>query len=187
MGLRYSALVSVVLVLGSPFWLYKMLRHGKYRRGLAQPLGLVPEGFRNSPQPSIWIHAVSVGEVLAVSELVGAMRVQLPEHRVVVSTTTDTGQRLATARFGNENVFYFPIDFAFATRRWIAALRPVLIVIAETEFLPNFLRVAHRSGTRVAVVNARISDRSFPGYRRWRKVLTKILRSVDLGGRRIIK
>jgi len=176
----YSALLAVVLVLGSPYWLFQMLRHGKYRRGLPQRLGLVPERFQNPHQPSIWIHAVSVGEVLAVSELVAAMRVQFPEHRVVVSTTTDTGQRLATARFGNENVFYFPIDFAFATRRWIAALRPVLIVIAETEFWPNFLRVAHRSGTRVAIVNARISDRSFPGYRRWRKVLAKILRSVDL-------
>jgi len=111
---------------------------------------------------------------------VAALRVQFPEHRVVVSTTTDTGQRLATARFGNENVFYFPIDFAFAARRWIAALRPVLIVIAETEFWPNFLRIAHRSGARVAIVNARISNRSFPGYRRWRKVLTRILRGVDL-------
>ena len=180
MYLLYSALLAVVLVLGSPYWLFQMLRHGKYRRGLAQRLALVPERFRNSHQPSIWIHAVSVGEVLAVSELVAAMRVHFPEHRVVVSTTTDTGQRLATARFGNENVFYFPLDFAFAAQRWIAALRPVMIVIAETEFWPNFLRVAHRSGTRVAIVNARISDRSFPGYRRWRKVLAKILRSVDL-------
>jgi len=180
MYLLYSAFLAVVLVLGSPYWLFQMLRHGKYRRGLPQRLGLVPERFRNSRQPSIWIHAVSVGEVLAVSELVAAMRVHFPEHRVVVSTTTDTGHRLATARFGNENVFYFPIDFAFAARRWIAALRPVLIVIAETEFWPNFLRIAHRSGARVAIVNARISNRSFPGYRRWRKVLAKILRGVDL-------
>src|SRR6266849_1000014 len=176
----YSALLAVVLVLGSPYWLFQMLRHGKYRRGLPQRLGFVPEAFRNARKPSIWIHAVSVGEVLAVSELVPALRAQFQDYRVVISTTTDTGQRLATARFGAETVFYFPLDFAFSVRRWVAALRPALIVIAETEFWPNLLRVVHQSGGRVAIVNARISDRSLPGYRRWRKVLTSVLRSVDL-------
>ena len=185
MYLLYSALLAVVLVLGSPYWLFQMLRHGKYRRGLLQRFGLVPRCFsvsskRDSSKASIWIHAVSVGEVLAVSELVLALRAQVPNHRVVISTTTDTGQKLAATRFGAENVFYLPLDFAFAARRWISALRPALIVIAETEFWPNFLRVAHDSSARVAIVNARISDRSLPGYRRWRKVLAKILRSVDL-------
>ena len=164
MYLLYSALLAVVLVLGSPYWLYQMLRHGKYRRGLGQRLGVVPERLSNSGKPSIWIHAVSVGEVLAVSQLVPALRAQFPHHPIVVSTTTDTGQNLAATRFGAESVFYFPFDFAFAARRWIAALRPSLIVIAETEFWPNFLRVAKASGARIAVVNARISDRSFPGY-----------------------
>jgi 3-deoxy-D-manno-octulosonic-acid transferase len=180
MYLLYSALLAVVLVLGSPYWLFEMLRHGKYRRGLRQRFGSVPERIRHSRKPSIWIHAVSVGEVLTVSQLVPALRAQFPDYRVVISTTTDTGQKLATTRFGAENVFYFPVDFAFAARRWVAALRPVLIVIAETEFWPNILRIAHRSGARVAIVNARISDRSLPGYRRWRKVLTNVLRSVDL-------
>ena len=180
MYLLYSALLAVVLVLGSPYWLFAILRHGKYRRGLSQRFGAVPERFRNSTKPSIWIHAVSVGEVLAVSELVPALRGRFQEHRVVISTTTDTGQKLASTRFGAENVFYFPLDFVFAARRWIAALRPSLIVIAETEFWPNFLRVAHQSGARIAIVNARISDRSLPGYRRWRTILTEVLSSVDI-------
>jgi len=180
MYLVYSALLAVVLVLGSPYWLLQMLRHGKYRRGLGQRLGFVPERFHSSATPSIWIHAVSVGEVLAISELVPALRSEFPDFRVVISTTTDTGQRLAAARFGAENVFYFPLDFAFAARRWLAALRPVLIVIAETEFWPNFLRVAHQFGARTAIVNARISDRSLPGYRRWKRGLTQVLRDVDL-------
>lgn len=180
MYLLYSALLAVVLVLGSPYWLYQMFRHGKYRRGLGQRLGSVPERFRNSTQPSIWIHAVSVGEVLAVSELVFSLRVHFPDHRVVVSTTTDTGQRLAATRFGAESVFYFPLDFAFSARRWVATLRPALVVVAETEFWPNFLRVARESGAQVAVVNARISDRSFPGYRRWKGILKRVLRNVDL-------
>jgi len=180
MYLLYSALLAVVLVVGSPYWLFQMLRHGKHRRGLWQRLGVVSERFRGSTKPSIWIHAVSVGEVLAVSELVPALRAQFPDYRVAISATTDTGQKLAQARFGAENVFYFPFDFAFAARRWITALRPALIVIAETEFWPNFLRIAHQSGARIAIVNARISDRSLPGYRRWKNFLTKILRSVDL-------
>ena len=180
MYLLCSALLAVVLVLGSPYWLFEMLRHGKYRRGLWQRFGRVPKRFRTSTKPSIWIHAVSVGEVLALSELVPALRAQFPDHRIVISTTTDTGQKLANARFGAESVFYFPLDFAFSVRRWVAALRPALIVIAETEFWPNLLRVAHQSGGRVAIVNARISDRSLPGYRRWRKVLTRVLRNVDL-------
>src|SRR5216684_4181410 len=102
MYLLYSALLAVVLVLGTPYWLFQMLRHGKYRRGLLQRFGRVPERKRdsNSRKPSIWIHAVSVGEVLAVSELVPALRAQFPGHRVVISTTTDTGQKLAAARFG---------------------------------------------------------------------------------------
>src|SRR5712692_1973730 len=175
MYLLYSALLPVVLVLAGPYWLFEMLRHGKYRRGLLQRLGRVPERFRNSTQRSIWIHAVSVGEVLAVSELVPALRAQFPDHRVAVSTTTDSGQDLAIARFGPENVFYFPFDFGFSARRWVAALRPSLVVVAETEFWPNFLRVAHQSGAAVAIVNARISDRSLPGYRRWRKLLGYVL------------
>jgi 3-deoxy-D-manno-octulosonic-acid transferase len=99
---------------------------------------------------------------------------------VLVSTVTDTGQKLARQRFGSENVFYFPLDFAFALRPYLRLLRPALVVIAETEFWPNFLRLAHESSARVAVVNARISDRSFPGYRRVRRWLARVLQNVDL-------
>ena len=98
----------------------------------------------------------------------------------MISTTTDTGQKLARTRFGEESVFYFPLDFAFAIRPYLRLLRPELIVIAETEFWPNFLRLAHAGGARTAVVNARISDRSWPGYRRFRRLLTGVLRQVDL-------
>ena len=176
----YSALLAMALVGGSPYWLYQALRHGKYRQGLRERLGRIPEQLRGADRPAIWVHAVSVGEVLAVSELVLAMRREFPDWRVVVSTTTDTGQRLAATRFGAKNVFYFPLDFGFAVRPWLAALRPKLIVIAETEFWPNFLRRAKNAGAKIMVVNARISDRSLPGYRRWRNLLRRILNSVDL-------
>ena len=176
----YSALLAIVLLLGLPYWLFEMLRHGKYRHGLRERLGAVPERIRSSSQRSIWVHAVSVGEVLAVSELVRELRSRFPEHRVVVSTTTDTGQKLAAARFSGENVFYFPIDFQFSMRRYFLALRPDLVVIAETEFWLNFLRLAREYGARIAIVNARISDRSLPGYRRWKIFLHHVLAGVDL-------
>ena len=180
MYLFYSALLAAALVAGLPYWLWQMARHGKYRAGLRQRLGSVPARVLSSAGGEcIWVHAVSVGEVLAVSGLVEELRRQFPQYRVVISTTTDTGQKLARGRFGNENVFYFPVDLASAIRPYLAGLRPRLIVVAETEFWPNFLRLAHASGARVAVVNARVSDRSLSGYRRWRRFLPRILSNVD--------
>jgi 3-deoxy-D-manno-octulosonic-acid transferase len=108
------------------------------------------------------------------------MRRSFPRHRVVISTTTDTGQALARKRFGEDSVFYFPMDFAFSIRPYLQALRPELVVLAETEFWPNFLRQAHASGARIAVVNARISDRSWPRYQRFRWALRRMLVHVDL-------
>jgi 3-deoxy-D-manno-octulosonic-acid transferase len=176
----YSALLALALLLGTPYWIFEMLRHGKYRRGLGERFGFLPPRLRRGSKPSIWVHAVSVGEVLAVSELIRRLRQDYPEHNVVVSTTTDTGQKIAGNRFGPENVFYFPFDFKSSAERYFEALRPELIVVAETEFWPNFLRVAKLHRVRVAVVNARISDRSFPGYRRWRFLLAHVLRNIDL-------
>ena len=134
----------------------------------------------NRQPPTIWVHAVSVGEVLAVSKLVEELHRQFASYRVVVSTTTDTGQALARQRFGEGNVFYFPMDFSFAIRPYLRALRPELVVIAETEFWPNFLRLACQSGASIAIVNARISDRSWKNYRRFRRALRHVLENVSL-------
>ena len=169
------------MLVSLPYWLFQMARHGKYRKGLAERMGRVPSRLQlPEEEPAIWIHAVSVGEVLAVAGLVEELRRRFPQHRVFISTTTDTGQALARQRFGEDKVFYFPMDFAFAIRPYLRALRPQLVVIAETEFWPNFLRLAHAGGARVAVVNARISDRSWPGYRRFSKLLPRLLANVDL-------
>ena len=180
MYLAYSALLALVLILGSPYWLFEIVFHGKYRKGFLERLGRIPARLGKISGPTIWIHSVSVGEVLAMGELVRQLRAELPRHRVFVSTTTDTGQRLARERFGQENVFYFPLDFAFAVRGWLAVLRPELVVIAETELWPNFLRAARRQGAKVAIVNARISDRSLLGYRRSKWLITPIVRLPDI-------
>jgi 3-deoxy-D-manno-octulosonic-acid transferase len=181
MYLVYSALLGLFLLVTLPYWLLQMMRHGKYRAGLRQRLGRVPTYLvAQKGKPVVWLHAVSVGEVVAVSAVVEALRKKFPSHRVVVSTTTDTGHKLAAQRFGAESIFYFPLDYAFAIRPYLAALRPELVVVAETEFWPNFLRLAKRGGARLAVINCRISDRSFPGYKRLRAWLQKVLDNVDL-------
>jgi 3-deoxy-D-manno-octulosonic-acid transferase len=180
MFLLYSTLLALGLLLSLPYWLIQMLRHGKYREGLSERLGRVPARLAAKVKPTIWIHAVSVGEVLAVSRLIEELCQQLPQHRIVVSTTTAAGQKLARKRFGAENVFYFPFDFAFAIRPYFQVLRPESVVIAETELWPNFLRLARQSGARIVVANARISDRSWPGYRRMRSVLAPVLSNIDL-------
>lgn len=171
------------MLLSLPYWLYQIVRRGKYRRGFAERIGKVPSRLRSAEhgvRRVIWVHAVSVGEVLAVSELVQQMRQSLPEYRVVVSTTTDTGQELAMKRFGPGNVFYFPMDFAFAIRPYLRELNPEVMILAETEFWPNFLRLVHGSGALIAVVNARISDRSWPRYRRFDWALRRMLADIDL-------
>jgi 3-deoxy-D-manno-octulosonic-acid transferase len=177
----YSFVLALVMLVSAPYWLYQILRHGKYRRGFAERMGKVPSRLGSLQNARvIWIHAVSLGEVLAVSGLVGQLRKALPEHRILITTTTDTGQDQARKRFGEENVFYFPMDFASAIRPYLQALKPEIIILAETEFWPNFLRLAHASGARIAVVNARISDRSWPRYGRFRWALRKMLAQIDL-------
>ena len=181
MYLLYSALLAAFLLITLPYWLLQMLRHGKYRAGLRQRFGAVPPHLlKTGDQRTIWVHAVSVGEVVASSAVVEALRREYPSHRVLISTTTSTGQKLAARKFGAENVFYFPLDFAFAVRPYVEALRPELCVIAETEFWPNFLRLVKRKGARIAIINCRISDRSLPGYRRLRFWLPRVLANVDL-------
>jgi 3-deoxy-D-manno-octulosonic-acid transferase len=177
MHVLYSAALALAVLLTSPWWLWQMLRTGKYRAGLPERLGRVPSRL-GSADGVVWVHAVSVGEVLAMTTIVARLREA--GHRVVISTTTDTGQKLARERFGAENVFYFPLDFAFAVRAYLRALRPSLLVLAEAEFWPNVLRLTKSHGTRVAVVNARISDRSFPRYRRFRGRMRGMLRHVDI-------
>jgi 3-deoxy-D-manno-octulosonic-acid transferase len=176
----YSILLLFALVVSAPWWLLEMLRHGKYRAGLGERLGKVPKRVSQVAVNTIWIHAVSVGEVLAISRVIDELKTHLPGWRIVVSTTTDTGQKLARERLGENNVFYFPVDLPFAMRAYLQALRPKLLVLAESEFWPNLLRWARLSGAAVAVVNARISDRSLPRYLRFQKLLRCLMQNVQL-------
>jgi 3-deoxy-D-manno-octulosonic-acid transferase len=164
----YNAALLAVLVLGAPWWLFRLATTQKYREGLWERLGRVRPLKGQGNRPLIWIHAVSVGEVLAVSRLVKELDAALPDCFVAISTTTRTGQALARERFGRNRVFYCPLDLPWAVRAYLKALQPRLLVLAETEFWPNLLSGCFRRRIPVAVVNARVSDRSWPRYRRLR-------------------
>ncbi len=176
----YSLLLMMALGVCSPWWLARKVR---YRTGMRQRLGRVPAELRAAVagRQVVWIHAVSVGEVLAATRLVTELEVALGAGWVVVvSTTTATGQVLAKERFGAERVFYYPLDFACCVRAYLRALRPKLLVLMESEVWPRMLVECGRAGVTVAVVNARVSDRSYSRAMRVRAVWGRVLRRVDL-------
>lgn len=168
----YNAALAAALVVGAPWWLWKMATTHKYREGMSERLGRVRI---RAERPVIWLHAVSVGEVMAVNRLVGELDAAFTEFQVVISTTTRTGQELARQRFGTGRVFYCPLDLPWAVGAYLKALRPRMLILTETEFWPNLLTGCFRGGVPVVVVNARISDRSWPRYRMLRRWWTPIL------------
>ena len=183
----YNLALLTVLLAGMPWWLWRMATTEKYREGISERLGRVRKdltgslaGQVGSRRQVIWLHAVSVGEVLGVSRLVSELDRAFPGYQVMVSTTTRTGQALAREKFGTDRVFYCPLDLPWAVRVYLNALRPNLVILAETEFWPNLLNVCFRRGIPVVVVNARISDRSWPRYqmlrRLWRPMLGRLSR-----------
>ena len=190
----YSLLLTAVLAAGAPYWLARMFfrakDRGRYRAGLGQRFGRVPAALRTAVagQNVVWVHAVSVGEVLAATRLVAELEAALgPGWVIVVSTTTATGQALARERFGagpdrsnSARVFYYPLDFAWAVRAYLRALRPKLLVLMESELWPRMLVECGRRGVPVAVVNARVSDRSYARGLRVRAAWGRVLRQVDL-------
>jgi 3-deoxy-D-manno-octulosonic-acid transferase len=166
----------VGLLCASPWITYKAITTGKYGRGLWSKLsGFVPMPIRkslNSPLTThhspltTWFHGVSVGEIHLLRQVVALYRQRHPDHSCVISTTTDTGYAEACKHFAGLPVLYWPFDFSWAVRRALRTVRPNLIVLAEGELWPNFLVAAEKQGVPVAVINGRMSPRSFRNYRR---------------------
>lgn len=177
----YSVGLALGFLLALPYFIWKGRRSGKYFRTFAERMGRVPVYLNVDAERSLWIHAVSVGEVMAARALILALRERFPQRRVFLSTTTETGNAVArqSAR-GLDGLFFAPFDFRRPVRKALDTLRPDLLVLVETELWPNLIHEAHRRGTRVAVVNGRISPRSFPRYRRIRALLKPLLGEVDL-------
>jgi 3-deoxy-D-manno-octulosonic-acid transferase len=185
--LAYSLALTLALLLASPWWLVRMLSTGRYREGLAQRLGRVPTALREAAAGKrvLWLHAVSVGEVLAATRLVTDLESALeaasgPGYLIAISTTTRTGQALARQRFGADRVFYLPLDFAFATRAYLNALQPAALILMESELWPRLLHECAARRIPILVANARISDRTFARTQRVAKLWQQMARHVTL-------
>jgi 3-deoxy-D-manno-octulosonic-acid transferase len=187
----YNMGLLLALVAGAPFWLLRR----RWREGLRERLGAGAERVAHAlgGRQQVWVHAVSVGEVVAVSRLVEDLDARLGRDSVAISTTTQTGQQLARERFGGTRCFYFPIDLPWVVRGALRALRPRVLVLAESELWPNVLAECAGQRLPVVVVNARVSDRSLPRYQRlrrwWRpflETLTLVLAQSEEDARRFV-
>ncbi|HZT72859.1 MAG TPA: 3-deoxy-D-manno-octulosonic acid transferase [Terriglobales bacterium] len=172
-------LYSIVLALGllaiSPVLLLKDTQNGRYTRFLRERFGRIP---KLEEAGAIWLHAVSVGEALAVERLIAMLREEFPERAIVLSVTTAAARGVIERRLPAQKLFYFPLDFRWTARRALRAVRPGLVLIVETEIWPNFLREAQAAGVPVAFINGRISGRSYARYRLVRRLMRRVLGGV---------
>jgi 3-deoxy-D-manno-octulosonic-acid transferase len=177
----YSLLLTLGVVALLPRFVYDALRHGKYVDGLRERLGRLP-AIETNGRPVIWLHCVSVGEAQAARPLARAILDKFPSHALVVSTVTRTGQRIARDVFRDEaaSVLYFPFDWAWAVRRALRTVNPSVVLIMETELWPNFLRECRRRRVPTAIVNGRLSERSFRRYQFVRRFIKRIVNDLDL-------
>jgi 3-deoxy-D-manno-octulosonic-acid transferase len=169
---------SVVLV---PYYLLRGLRYGKTRRGIRERLGFFAPD-RLAPlagKKVFWVHAVSVGETRAAIPLVHALKQAYPECAVLISNVTETGHAVAETVREADLCIFFPFDLSFVVRRVLRQIRPTLLIIVETEIWPNFVRCGQAQRIPVALVNGRLSDRSFPRYLRVRFLMAPLLRKFS--------
>ena len=175
LNFAYVALLLAV----SPVLLYRRWVLGKYRDGWAEKLwGQLPE--RSGSKPCLWLHAVSVGEVLQLRPMMKLLAAQRSDWDFVITTTTRTGLDVAKKEYPQHTVCYFPLDFSWATRRAISRIKPSAIVLVELELWPNFVLTAKRLGIPLALINGRVSEKSFRGYRRIRPLIARLLSGFDL-------
>ncbi len=180
MYLLYSFLLTAAFLLALPYFLYKALRSGKYWASLRERLGFLPPELNREGNPSIWVHAVSVGEVIAARTLLPLLRESFPDNPLFVSVTTLTGRQVAERQLREaDGIFYCPFDWGFVVRRVVKRIQPRLLLLVETEIWPHLIRGCRRAGGATLLVNGRISDRSFPRYRWVRPFLRHFLQSVD--------
>src|ERR1700677_1125849 len=169
----YRILTAAGMFFLAPYYALRGWRRGDPASALWERLGSVPaeivsRAADSSGHGAIWSHAVSVGEVLAAKPLAEGLQRRFPGRAVVVSTTTETGQRLARERLQSvDGIFYFPLDWVVPVRRALRSIQPALVIVMETEIWPNFLREARRRGVPVIFANARISEKSFARFKRW--------------------
>jgi len=178
----YSLLLTLGFVVLLPRFLFDAFRHGKYVAGFRERLGKL-SAIESRGRLVVWIHCVSVGESQAARPLVRGIRQRFPNHILVISTTTLTGQNLARELFKNEaaKVFYFPFDWRWTVRRALKSINPSAVLIMETELWPGFLLEAHKEHIPVAIVNGRISHQSFRRYKWISGFVSRVLECLSVG------
>jgi 3-deoxy-D-manno-octulosonic-acid transferase len=176
MYVLYEVLLYLVLIVAVPWFLVTGVLRGKYLANLPERMG---NYHGEAGEHDLWIHAVSVGEALAARPVVAEILRQRPSTSIVFTTTTLTGQTQARRLFPDATVTYFPFDFAFAVRRFLHHHQPRVFATMETEIWPNVTRIARSRGMRMVLANGRISDRSFPRYRFFRKIVGSVLKKYD--------
>ena len=181
--LVYPILIFCAGIFALPYILYMSIRRKKYRHGWKQKLfGAVPElSPTEGDRKRLWLHGVSVGEVNLLKPIVRELEKRRPDWEYVVSATSETGYELAKKLFGDRApVFYCPLDFKPVVDRAVRRLKPDLLVLVELELWPGLVRAANDAGVRVAIVNGRISDKSFKRYRLVKRALAPTFRRIDL-------
>ncbi len=187
MYLFYRLLTAIGMIFLVPYYALRGWRRDE-PTSAAERLGNVPQEIAARARAArvdsaaigpIWIHAVSVGEVLAAKPLADAFQQQFHGVPIFVSTTTETGQRLARERLQSvAGIFYFPLDWVVPVRRALSSIQPALVIVMETEIWPNFLREAQRMHVPVVFANARISEKSFARFKRWEFLVGPFFRRV---------
>jgi len=170
MQLLYSLLYTLAFFALLPYFTFQAVFNRKYLGNLRGRLWLPPDlpSEQDDARPAIWLHAVSVGETLAAKPLIAALRRQFPNHRLIVSTTTLTGQAIARSQIREaDGICYFPFDWKFTVRRALNAVQPQVVILMESELWLNFLGECRARQIPTVVVNGRISDRSFPRAQRF--------------------
>jgi len=177
-------LYNILLFLATPFIAaYSMIRswrRGKRREGIAERFGVLDAGLASvtKGQKTVWVHAVSVGETIAVTPLLKALKDSFPGIRIVLSNVTETGRSIAEKTAEVDHCIYLPLDYRFTVSRALKRVRPALVIIVETEIWPNFLRVTREMGIPALLVNGRISDRSFGRYMKLRWFFRPVLENL---------
>lgn len=176
----YNLLLTVGVLLMAPYYAWRYRKTSFLRKSWRERLGFLPTSFQQPESGAIWIHAVSVGETLAIAGLVQEIQARFPGRKIFMSHVTPTGREAGEKRFPElAGRFYLPLDWRGSVRRTLNSLRPKLLLMVETELWPNLLREAHRSGAKVILVNARLSNRSLRGYRTFRFFMRRVFESVD--------
>ena len=178
----YSILLALGVLLGSPYWVYKALKERKYIASFRQRFGWkLPDVVL--PHEPVWIHAVSVGEVLAAKCLISALQNTHVRSPIILSTITTSGQSLAKQEVpGAAALFYFPFDWNICVQRFLEKFQPRAVILIETEIWPNFVRACSRRGVPVFLANGRLSEKSFARYSRIKRFMRDILRRFETIG-----